>query len=471
MNDGAFERYRAACAQAVERAKAKLTLAEVWDLGEFSGQEPCPARGLGVVKSPLRADGKPSFSVFAGGKAFDDKAREGAKGGVWEFVEQARPGMTAAEIARLLAERAGERWPDKRDFFARTEGAAPVDDALKARLLKEQRLAKARQEREQRDRAERARREERAGPRAAAAVRPWPECVAARWAEGARFRDHNQGVLARLCERRAWPVAWSDVLVGIDAMAFPVEAWCEPGAAGERRMVAFRVEAPVRGAKGALELRPVGYHQKFYNVARGESGWRFFPSLIREQGERKAAARCSSYEAAVLAAADERGVTGEESMVPPLPYVVGDLAAPKLVIILEGQWDALTMLGALGGLNPDDEGLRGVAIFGVRGAKGTGTLLAHWGAWLKKCAPQVWLLPDNDEAKTGARWYPPGRAAERAAGRTYFSEQLAWAGASRVVVTPLAPEMGGKDFNDYFKTMKPRGDDMRRWMEQLKLTA
>jgi len=142
---------------------------------------------------------------------------------------------------------------------------------------------------------------------------------------------------------------------------------------------------------------------------------------------------------------------------------------PRLVIITEGQWDALTVYGALGGLNIDGDGVEGVLCMGVRGIKGTAALLAAWGPWLRAVRPVVWLLPDNDTAKTGAAWYPPGRAVERVAGKVYFSEQLTWAGARRVVVTPLRVGAGGKDFNDYFREAKPSLSAMWEWMGQLKL--
>ncbi len=83
--------FRDACKQAVDAAKARLTLADVWDMAPHAAQALPPANGVGVVRSPLREDRTPSFSIFAGGKAFSDKARADVKGGVWEFVALCRP--------------------------------------------------------------------------------------------------------------------------------------------------------------------------------------------------------------------------------------------------------------------------------------------------------------------------------------------------------------------------------------------
>lgn len=467
-----IDRYREACAAVVEQAKGRLTLAEVWDMGLHCGQDCFPAHGVGVVKSPLRPDKTPSFSVFSAGKAFDDKAREGLKGGVWEFVEAARPELSAADVARVLVERAGLRWPDKAEFSDRGEAAAPVDDAAAAKRMKEERLAAKKVAEAQADRDEEERREARGG-RMAPGVKllEWPSCVEERWVEGAAYRDGKPEVVAKLCDKRGWPVAWVDMLGASEALAFPVEARYEIGAAGSKRMVAFRVEGPVVGS-GGVSLLTVGMHQKFFNLVEKSSGWRFFPAVPKEGGRRKDLARCSSFERELSEVADARRVETGEAMVPPLPFVVGSLVAPQLVIICEGQWDALTLFGALGGLRVDGEGLPGVAIFGVRGVSGTRVMLAHWGAWLRAMRPAVWLLPDNDGQKTGAAWYPPARVAERKPGRVYFSEQLVALGAKKVVITPLRPEAGtGKDFNDYYRIAKPDTGAMWAWIEKLKLLA
>lgn len=470
MSSSARQLYLDACTRAVQEAKQTLTLAQVWDLAPHAANEPPPANGFGVVRSPLREDRPPgNFSVFEHGKAFDDKARAGVKGGVWEFVAFSNPALKSSEIARVLVERAGLSWPDWKAFSeqaAKTE--ASEDDKAKAKRLREERLARERAEQARVDQAERERRADRDGRNLRPEpIAPWPACVAERWEEGAAHRDAAPALLAKLCEKRGWPVAWADMLAGLDVLAFPVEAWAEIGAKGAKRMVAFRVEAP-RLSRGGATLETVGYHQKFYNLQTQESGWRFLPSAKRP--DKRPPERWSSFEHAVFAAADERGVEPGKSMIPPLPFVAGCVTAPRLVIILEGQWDALTFMGALGGLHPDVEGPRDVAFFGIRGVNGTRAFIDYWGPWIQTVRPLVWLLPDNDGKKTGGQWYPPPRVSERLPGVTYFSERLLRLGARRVKVTQLRETAGGgKDFNDYYKSARPDAAAMWRWMEKLQL--
>jgi hypothetical protein len=238
-------------------------------------------------------------------------------------------------------------------------------------------------------------------------------------------------------------------------------------------MVAFRVCAPVMAGPGggrshAPVLVNVGYHQKFFNVAENRSGWRFLPSA---KAPGRARGDWSSFEAAMIDAARAAGAEEGVSMVPPLPFVFGRLERPRMVVILEGQWDAITFAGAMGDLDVDGHGPGDVAYFGIRGVSGTRAFLENWGPWLRAVEPLVWLLPHNDDEKTGARWYPPARVSERAAGVFYFSERLARLTGRRVVVSPLRGGSGGKDFNDYYKAGKPDRAAMERWMKKLNLAA
>jgi len=458
--------YLEACRARTEEAKARLTLGDVWDLAPRADQSLFPVNGLDVVRSPLRDDRTPSFSIFANGKAFADKARAEVKGGVWEFVQFCRPELQPGEVARLLVERAGLLWPSWSDYSAEAAKGPKESDADKAKRMKEERLAKIKAEAARRDQAERERKADRDGKlRRAARLPEWPSCVEERWAEGVGHRDAHPKLVAALCEKRGWPVDWADMLCGFDLLAFPLESRWQPGQAGAKRMVAFRVQAPAVGG-GPAALVDVGYHQKFFNVAELRSGWRFFPSA---KIPKRAESAWSDYERELVEVAKRRGVGEGDSMVPPLPFVAGCVERPRLVVIMEGQWDALTFMGALGGLHVDCGGPADIAYFGIRGVSGTRAFLDYWGGWLRVAKPLVWLLPDNDAAKTGGDWYPPGRVAERRPGVLYFSERLAWLGAARVVVTPLRGGSGGKDFNDYYRAARPDPAAMWRWMAKLGL--
>jgi hypothetical protein len=291
-------------------------------------------------------------------------------------------------------------------------------------------------------------------------------CVVERWEDGVAWEGAGRAV-EKLCERRGWPASWADMLRGGEVLSFPLEPRWEAGEKGAKRMVAFRVEMPVADGRGGATLRMVGYHQKFFNVQTQDSGWRFVPSSKRPALQE---ARWSSMQRAMVAAATTRGVEPGRAMVPPLPFVAGCVVRPRLVIILEGQWDALTIMGALGGLHPDGYGPQDVAYFGVRGVNGVRAFLEYWGPLVRAWEPLVWLLPDNDGAKTGGQWYAPARAAEREPGVLYFSERLRRLGARNVVVTPLRGDAGaGKDFNDYFRAAKPSAEAMAEWMGKLGL--
>ena len=149
---------------------------------------------------------------------------------------------------------------------------------------------------------------------------------------------------------------------------------------------------------------------------------------------------------------------------PALPLVLG--ANPftcdvELVIITEGQWDALTLFGALGGADrwPDP-----VVIFGIRGVQGVEPFLSYYGAWLKSAKPKVWLLPDNDEAAQS--WTSPKRGVGRLPS-VPFRNRLLRAGL-KVKESPVAGNYG-KDFNDYYKKIKPNRKEMLQWIKSLNL--
>ena len=77
---------------------------------------------------------------------------------------------------------------------------------------------------------------------------------------------------------------------------------------------------------------------------------------------------------------------------------MGDLDAPELLVILEGEWDAVSFFAACGWFH-DAAFPGGVAVFGMRGSGSVGKFLAAYGSWLKINRPAVllmdvdWLLP------------------------------------------------------------------------------
>ena len=83
-----------------------------------------------------------------------------------------------------------------------------------------------------------------------------------------------------------------------------------------------------------------------------------------------------------------------------MPFVLGadEFQDADLVMVLEGQWDAVTWAGAAGWL---DRWSKGVTVFGIRGATSWRILLTHWGKHWPSIAKFL-LVPDGDEA--GQQW-------------------------------------------------------------------
>jgi hypothetical protein len=132
---------------------------------------------------------------------------------------------------------------------------------------------------------------------------------------------------------------------------------------------------------------------------------------------------------------------------------MGDLR-PRLLVLLEGQWDAVTFALAAG-LRP------GMAVLGMRGAQSAGVALECLRPWLEAQRPAVWMIPDADEA--GARWLvsrPPADPDE--APELCFRDALLASGARKVAVTHVRPTEG-KDLNDLYRELQFRGE----YLEQL----
>ena len=381
-----------------------------------------PLRG-GLQSSPFRGDSHDSFSVFADNKRFKDHGREGVEGGAWRFVELARPEWSKREIARFLIALAG---------------LDPDADAARARagykrLLGERRRAMYR------DR-QRALVETRNYP----PLPPWPDFVRDRYDEGRGWLAGSEERVAILAGSRGWAVDVVEALVNEGKVSMPALPWSDV-----HRGVAFAVEAPhpVAGVGArALSLVPVGYHQRYIRDDR--KNWTFVPYVGNGEGR-------TDFQRA-LGAAGRR--------VYPLPFVLGEVARPRLVVITEGQWDCITFFAACGWFN-DAAFPGGVAAFGMRGTQSVDVFLAVYGPWLKANSPSVLLIPDNDAA--GRRWAEPEREPMKLPNPSFVDRLRAW-GAGRVVVA-YPPAEAGKDFNDWFRVQRPDPDFMLRWLSNLGL--
>ena len=86
--------------------------------------------------------------------------------------------------------------------------------------------------------------------------------------------------------------------------------------------------------------------------------------------------------------------------IPAVPFVLGaeEIHDAKLIVVLEGQWDAVTWAATAGWLS---RWPRHVTVFGVRGATSWRPLLTHWGQLWPRSA-KILLVPDGDDA--GQQW-------------------------------------------------------------------
>jgi len=139
---------------------------------------------------------------------------------------------------------------------------------------------------------------------------------------------------------------------------------------------------------------------------------------------------------------------------PALPYVLGAQEFPTacLVVITEGQWDAIAWAAAIGWLRPGQPWPPGVTVFGIPGGTNWGSLRKHWTPLWPKAA-EFLLIPDADEA--GRAW------------KTGFAAQLR-PHALNLKVWAL-PD--GQDFSDFYQAQPLSCAEMADLIECLGLTA
>jgi hypothetical protein len=457
------------------RAKDALTIFRLWEAAALPG--PVPQHD-GMYRSPFREERTPSFSITKGGRVWCDFGGDAAaKGGVWEFAQRcpcwAGAANDNAAMAKVLIEVSGIM-PTRPRAAGAGETAAPAVDP---------RLERAAKTIERRERLSQA--VDAAYARREAALRPgvewrflpaWPVFVAERYDEGRSVLLSDARRASELAKARGWPEEWVWELLDRELLSCPWERWSDPADQHARRQKAFRVDFPVVdqvGSELTVNLQPVGYHQRMYIPARGgereRKQWIFVPSFPKE------AAR-SEFERKIVCCGLERGLKyepGEGGMratfLPPLPFVLGDLQRPRLLVLLEGQWDAITFFGACGWFH-DTTPASGVAVFGIRGVQGMDVFLAYWSRWLRWHKPLAWVIAQNDPASLAWRQAPVVQPGELQV--PSLADRLAHAGCRDVKLSWLRPNpTWGKDFNDYYRAGRPTLEAMWRWMDRVGVTG
>ena len=195
-------------------------------------------------------------------------------------------------------------------------------------------------------------------------IAPVPVEVSDAWREGVDYVQSHPDAAARLAAFRGWPEEFAQYLIDWGGISLPLYR--------NERGIAFQVVAP-EGQRGSMTTRPIGYHIRVKGETGEKSSWRFFPN---EQ-------------------AHGHGI-------PALPYFLGDFEQAALLVITEGQWDALTFALAAEWLGDGCLWPKGVGLIGIRGVSGINPFLQHY----RKFWPvnvNCLLLPDGDGP--GDRWF------------------------------------------------------------------
>lgn len=206
------------------------------------------------------------------------------------------------------------------------------------------------------------------------------------WEAGVHWLRTDFETQREVDQWRAWPTGTSAILA--DHGIFSAPEW------KGRRGLAWLVQYP-----GRTSWIDVGFHFRHKPHRRGERAiWTYQPAGI--------------------------GLPG-------VPLVLGNFYGARLVVVCEGEWDAVTFAATAGWLATDTSWPDGIAVLGVRGATGWRSFLEHWRrVWPRR--PRFLLIPDNDEA--GRKWHQE------------FAGALA---PLAISVTLLPPKSDGpKDFND-----------------------
>lgn len=388
--------------------------------------------GYGHCLSPFREERTPSFHMspkFKGKIAKD--FGDGKSYNVWTFAENAFPDDSKGDLAKRIIGIAGIA--DNAAHLNSTRGSSRAE----ARRENERNLKKSIETWN-------------ANRSLPPAAKPFedPDFISE------RYYDNGAGPseIESLAVERGWPLEWAEEIATSQISYCPLP-WTEKG-----RGWSFPLICPFNcSSSGPVERKLFcGYHQRF--LVNGKNQWVFVPYLKDGYG-------MNSFRNRTIRHYRKKGFSPGDSIVEPMPYVIGDIINPKLVIIAEGQWDAITLFGALGGFT--DSGQTPVCVFGLRGVNGASKLLSYWGRWLQwlsfeRRVKSVWLLCDNDQQGKSLLSTDVGNK------RPPFNDWIQEAIGCRTVASYFN-RSEFKDFNDYWKKRTPSYETMWQTITKLKL--
>jgi len=374
------------------------------DLREGAGQ-----------KNPWREDKKAgSFSVQRG--YFKDHANDEFAGGHIKAVEFSRPDWSKKQCIDWLIEASGQT-PNKQSA-----------GAVKAQMKEKRETLYRNQQRKV----------EELPKLGMHAPGPMTKEIRDCWNEG---QQALLPMVGKLAASRGWDESVMRSMVGQNKTSLPRLPWSN--GSDNKRGWAWLIEKPIfEGGKAALV--PVGFHARYKIFKKDEpveKRWLYVPYVPATKPKRMTPM--------------QEFLIKFNTKLPAYPFVLGDLKNPKLIIITEGQFDAVSVAAAFQWL---ENGLpAGVVIFGLRGVSSPNVFLAAYGAWVRRHKPFVWIIGDNDAA---------GRAmdrqrvvdAKKIVKEPSFIDRLRAQGCT-VEFQWLEVE-GCKDFNDVWRAHNPSIDQM-----------
>jgi len=390
------------------------------------------AEGLGLSlregagqKSPFRKDRHAgSFSVHR--SFFKDHALTEHSGGHIKFVQLTKPNWTKKQCIDFIIRTAGMD-PEKQSAgYVKTITLQKRSELYSKQLCKTTEIPSL-------------------------TIRepsPWSIQVRDRWADG---KIPLLKVADKLASSRGWDADVIRKLAEFGKTSLPLLPWATQQ--DNKRGWGWLVEKPIMDqttANRPMELVPVGYHTR-YKVypknAAPEKRWVYTPYVPTTTDPQTAKPRRLSE--------FQKHLVAHRTRIPAYPFVIGNLDTPKLIVILEGQFDAVSFAVALQWLNQEIP--KGITVFGLRGVSSPNVFMAAYGSWLRIHKPFVWLIGDNDNAgKSLVR----RKNTERIISDPSFIDRIRAQGCR--TKAQFIEIDGCNDFNDIWAKHKPSIEEMHK---------